>query len=328
MLQNDYDKAEMLLLKGLPVMAHTGETLFVAGIYIGLGNCYMAKGEYGQAKAMIDSAQQYISRRESWQPPNLEFFPLVSNYYAAKGDTKASIAYMDSALQQQKAYQKQYNAAQIFQVERKLYDAEKLIREKRLEAENIEKRLYRNLLYTSLVVLVMVTGFYVMYVRLRERKNRVLYKRIVEENRIQTELAEARRLLMLQQPDETGTPVATVEPENRDDTLLKRLDNLMQTEHLFTNPKLDRKTLADRLKTNENYLCNAIRDGYNLQYSDYIHSLRLIHANRLLINSPELSIKEIALQSGFHSYKYFHKLFRDKYGISPSLFRNIPNGKN
>ena len=80
--------------------------------------------------------------------------------------------------------------------------------------------------------------------------------------------------------------------------------------------------LADRLVTNENYLAAAIRDGHNGQsFSDYINSSRLSFARQLLQEKSELSIKEVAIEAGFSSYKYFHQLFRKEFGMSPSDFR-------
>jgi YesN/AraC family two-component response regulator len=108
------------------------------------------------------------------------------------------------------------------------------------------------------------------------------------------------------------------------DSLLQRLENLMHTEYLFTNPEINRKIISQRLFTNETYLINAIQKGYNgKSFSEYINKLRLKHACNLLQNRIELSIKNIFSESGFNSYKYFHQLFHEEFGMSPSDFRKI-----
>ena len=58
--------------------------------------------------------------------------------------------------------------------------------------------------------------------------------------------------------------------------------------------------------------------GYNV--NDYIMSVRLQKAKYLLAKE-DLSIAEIAYQVGFSSQAYFSKLFKSKFGCTPSEFR-------
>ena len=312
LLRKDYKKAEPLLQKGLSVMVNF-EPVFSAGVYINLGNCYLETGKLPQAKAMIDSALKYVAvyqRNVVYQTDALmvSLYPLMSKYYATIGDIKTSKAYTDSTVNQYVEYQKKYNVSHIFQIEKKLYEIEKETKEKQLQVEKMKKERYRNILILGLLIIFITIWFYVLYIRLRRKKNRVLYKHIIEENRIREELSEAKQALLFQ-PQEN--------------VILQRLENLMQTEHLFTNPELSRKDLANRLLTNETYLINAIRERYNGQtFSDYINSLRLVFARQLLQNNSELSIKEVASDAGFSSYKYFHRLFREEFGMSPSDFKS------
>ena len=312
LLRKDYIKAELLLRKGLSVMINF-EPVFSAGVFIDLGNCYLETRKLPKAKAAIDSAQKYVAiyqRNVVYQTDALtvNLYPLMSKYYATIGDIKTSKAYTDSTVNQYVEYQKKYNVSHIFQIEKKLYETEKETKEKQLQVEKMKKERYRNILVLGLLIIFMIIGFYVLYVRLRRQKNRVLYKRIMEENRIREELSDVKQDLFFQ-PHEN--------------IILQRLENLMKTEHLFTNPELSRKDLANRLFTNETYLINAIKEKYNGQtFSDYINSLRLLFARQLLQNNSEISIKEIASDAGFSSYKYFHRLFREEFGMSPSDFRS------
>jgi len=296
LLRKEYKKAEMLLQKGLPVMARF-DPVFTLGIYISLGDCYLTQGNLPQAKAMIDFAQKNINIYPSWGPPNIDFYPLLSKYYAAVGNVKASAAYMDSTVRQQNEYRDKYNVSKIFQVERKLNEAEKKVEKERLTAEKLQKNLFRTLFISLLILIAITVIFYLFYVRMRKQKNRILYKRMMEER------------------------PATIHKN----ALLQRLEELMQTEQLFTNPDISRQEVANRLSTNETYLINAIKDGYSGQtFSDFINSSRLIFARKLLIETDN-SIKKISIESGFSSYKYFHQLFYEKIGMSPSDFRSVAN---
>ncbi|RJX37157.1 helix-turn-helix domain-containing protein [Paenibacillus pinisoli] len=52
----------------------------------------------------------------------------------------------------------------------------------------------------------------------------------------------------------------------------------------------------------------------------YAQQLRLSHAIKLLDHSP-MSLEQIAAETGLGSYAYFHRLFRERYGISPGAYR-------
>ena len=307
LMRKDYQKAERLLRKGLSVMLNS-EPVYSAGVCIDLGNCYLETGKLPQTKAMIDSALKYVAvypRNVTYQTDaiTVSLYPLMSKYYAATGDVTASKAYTDSTVNQYVSYQKKYNISHIFQIEKKLYEAEKETKEQQLKVEKMEKERYRNILTAGLLIIILTIGFYVFYVRLRRRKNRALYKWIV-------------------------TPQAPLKESSFDQHhpryLCSKLETLMQSEQLFLNPELSRKELANRLYTNENYLVNAIRDYHNGQtFSDYVNSWRLKYACQLLQGNLEFSIKEVSGEVGFSSYKYFHQLFREEFGMSPSEFRRL-----
>ena len=58
---------------------------------------------------------------------------------------------------------------------------------------------------------------------------------------------------------------------------------------------------------------------------EYLTGRRLAHAERLLL-SPDLSVTEAALQSGFSSISTFNRLFREKNGCTPSSYRSLNRG--
>lgn len=55
--------------------------------------------------------------------------------------------------------------------------------------------------------------------------------------------------------------------------------------------------------------------------SEFIRLIRLRHAEQLLVKS-QLSISEIAYNTGFSSQRYFSKCFKELYGCIPSEYKN------
>jgi AraC-like DNA-binding protein len=62
------------------------------------------------------------------------------------------------------------------------------------------------------------------------------------------------------------------------------------------------------------------RQLYGLNPTGYITEARMAHA-QMLLKDPALSIKEIALGSGFPSTQYFDRVFLHYFGVTPKAFR-------
>ena len=56
---------------------------------------------------------------------------------------------------------------------------------------------------------------------------------------------------------------------------------------------------------------------------EYLNSLRINEATRMLLHSNQLSIKEVANACGFKDQSYFCKLFRQRTGLSPGVYRSF-----
>ena len=78
--------------------------------------------------------------------------------------------------------------------------------------------------------------------------------------------------------------------------------------------------LADILGVSPFYLSKLFREQTGETYINYVTSARLEKAKRLLSDGG-LIIKEISVSVGYADQNYFSKLFRQKYGETPSEYR-------
>ncbi len=79
-------------------------------------------------------------------------------------------------------------------------------------------------------------------------------------------------------------------------------------------------TLADTFHFNYNYLSKLFSQHFNTSFTDYLNSVRLSEAKRLLLNS-QLTLSDISSACGYADLSYFSKLFKKYYGSSPSKYR-------
>ena len=100
-----------------------------------------------------------------------------------------------------------------------------------------------------------------------------------------------------------------------------KLQHLMTTERLFTEPELTLTDLAARLEIHPNYLSQVINlKGVN--FYDYINTLRIEEFKRLisLSENKKYTILGLAYECGFNSKSAFNRFFKKVTGLSPSEY--------
>lgn len=116
---------------------------------------------------------------------------------------------------------------------------------------------------------------------------------------------------------DTGLPASALQ------VIEMKLHNLMQEEALYQEAELSLEQLAQRLQVSRYHLSQAINQQIGCNFYEYINRLRLEKARKLLVSAStsELSVKEIAYQSGFNNKVSFYNAFRKKYGVSPLSYK-------
>ena len=116
------------------------------------------------------------------------------------------------------------------------------------------------------------------------------------------------------------TRSALSEEKSRD--LFERLENMMINDKIYRDAELTIDKLTQLLNTNRSYLSQVINESSGISYSTYINNYRIKEAIELLSNSDnDEPIKSIAISIGFNSPSNFFTIFKNKVGMSPSVYR-------
>lgn len=73
---------------------------------------------------------------------------------------------------------------------------------------------------------------------------------------------------------------------------------------------------------------SALFQKYSTGFVSFVNNLRLEHSLELIRSNQEYTIEGIALDSGFSNRQTFHRLFVEKYGMTPMEYKRLLNAEN
>lgn len=100
----------------------------------------------------------------------------------------------------------------------------------------------------------------------------------------------------------------------------ERLEQYCKGEELYLQPDLTLESLAHQIDTNRTYLGRYFSYA-GTTYYNYINTLRIDHAVRLMQSSPDISLQEVAESSGYSNGTSFRRAFADRVGCLPSEYK-------
>jgi len=104
-----------------------------------------------------------------------------------------------------------------------------------------------------------------------------------------------------------------------------KLDRVRQHLDEHFRAPLDVPNLARRFDVSQNYLARLFRERHGMTMQRYLLSNR-VELARHLLNTTDMPIKAVAIESGLSNPQYFHRQFRSMTGRSPSAERALGAG--
>ncbi len=108
---------------------------------------------------------------------------------------------------------------------------------------------------------------------------------------------------------------------------IAHLENIVVHNQGYLNPNLTLDSLTEALQLSKSHLSRIINAELQMSFNDYINSLRVSEAKKLLLN-PEFSnytLVSIGLEAGFNSKTTFNTTFKKFSSQTPSQFRKNPS---
>ena len=78
--------------------------------------------------------------------------------------------------------------------------------------------------------------------------------------------------------------------------------------------------LSDLLEMSPTYVSRRVKELYGTSFTELVKERRFSEAEQLLLNT-DVPVSAIAEAVGYENNSFFHRIFRQQYGISPSKWR-------
>lgn len=246
-------------------------------------------------------------------------YKLASRYYEA-------LAILTDSL---KAREQQSSAIELATV----YETHE--REAELQEQKEQVKMRGVLLAASGVVLVILLVLFVLNVRhtrIIRRKNTAMVTTIGDLLNYKDELDKMKEKMReaAGDPTEDACPAKCEEKETTDPKeeeknrmLFEELDSVVTRGKLFLNPDLSRDDFVKLTGLNKNKVGKILHQNTGLSTTGYINKKRLEYAAKLLKNSPDNTIQNVADTCGLPNVPTFNRLFRSKFGMTPSEYRKL-----
>lgn len=88
--------------------------------------------------------------------------------------------------------------------------------------------------------------------------------------------------------------------------------------HFKENPSM--QSISEMLYLNPSYFCRLFKNQTGMSYKNYLKKLKLEYS-MTLIKYTDLSILDIATNSGYETQTHFNREFKEYYNAAPSYFR-------
>ena len=277
-----------------------------------------SRGEYDKALDCISQAVLINPYHSYTRQNKIKILSHLENAPLTYAETEATFQFIDSVRTSN------FNA-QLDEL-RTQYEVDKITAEK--------ERNHNYFLFAlgGCVLLAIALGIWINRNRTILKKNRGLYRQIKEQDRLAEELEamtkqyeEVSQLIPSASDDDIAVEtrcIASLPGNKQQRQLVSRLRDYLLKDKYFATYDIDIQKLVPEMATNRTSLFEALKAVTGKTPMEYINYLRLNEAKRLLDHS-DLTIETIALDCGFTTSSTFYRQFRERYRITPTVYRKF-----
>lgn len=105
--------------------------------------------------------------------------------------------------------------------------------------------------------------------------------------------------------------------------LFARAEHEIVSRKLYLHPDFSKEELLKTVRIPKNKFAGLFKEYAGTGFLQYINTLRMEHAARMLSDYPNYTIETIARECGIANVRTFYRLFYDTYQMTPGEFRTV-----
>nr|WP_321411970.1 helix-turn-helix domain-containing protein [uncultured Carboxylicivirga sp.] len=306
---------------------------FLAASYSEIYKIYEETNEIDSALFYLEKYKT-LSERENYTYMIIDSYKTLSRLYNKANERDKALLYQDKyfLLADSMMNNREFNR----------------VRNKQSAYEKDKSNSYINELTTTIseqkLILTIIISFLVILITLltlllvQKRKLQLAYHDIFERNKelitIEEKYSQAKKRISELTIEETINDEehksSGLKEEQRSD-LLKKINQIMESENYYCNPDFSLAELASLVQSNTKYVSQIINETYGINFRTFINEYRVKLSRKRLTdteNYGHFTIKAIAESVGFKSQSNFILSFRKITGITPSIYQNMAQKEN
>ena len=114
------------------------------------------------------------------------------------------------------------------------------------------------------------------------------------------------------------TEPAPVSHDGIADSLMQRIETLMEEQRLYLNSDLKMGDVAAKLGVHQNEVSACINSCKGYSFSQFVNIYRVFYAQLQLREHPDKKMSQVGLESGFANDTTFYRVFKTITGLTPS----------
>lgn len=279
--------------------------------YLYIGKSYWALQNTQQALYYFNKADKMLSEKQYIHPELRAMYELLIDYYITKKKSEAGLYYINKLLKTDSISNVTYKY--LYGKVLKDYDTKKLLTEKKKIETALNRKKYTEIIFISIISLLVCSSCYLTYRNLRNRKNYgKKFADLMDENEKTKDTAKLKKIPL----DELDiNPDAVV-------ALLKQLEKF-ERDKKFLEMDWTLVKLAASFNSNTKYLSKVIYFHRGKKFVDYINDLKIDYLIELLKTNKVIrnyTNKALAEEVGFSTTQRFTNAFYSRVKISPTFF--------
>ncbi len=191
----------------------------------------------------------------------------------------------------------------------------------KLGDSNEDKQTEPSWKFIWIVVIGILIAIIIITLWMRLRHKSPTNEKEESANEADSPKVDENKELLLNVDSETIESLKVTTSQDGDRAFLEKLHSVVESH--VSDPELSVQSLSDMMAMERSVLYRKMQALTDMSPSEYIKSMRLKIATQLLKSDTDISISEVSERVGFSNPKYFAKVFKAHFGISPKDYKSM-----